>query len=118
MDKLVFEVLAGLPAFVDKVFFTAQLTEEDKDIELPSIVLRKVGSDSESFLDEGTRAISSTYNVIVYERDPAALGDHESDILDALNGSFTVLDYRHVEDVLSEEDGDIYVRLITATLRE
>lgn len=113
MDKRVFDVLDGIAQFTGKVFFVSQLTDDDKDIALPSIALRRVGSETEVYLDEPPSITTISYNCIIYEKDPIMLSEHETDVFDALAAAFTLDEYRHVEDVLSEEDGNIYVRLLT-----
>lgn len=116
MDKLVYDTLDAIPVFADKVFFVAQLTDDAKDIVLPSLAIRRVGSESEVFLDEPPQVSSVTYTCIIYEKDPVMLDTHEEAVRGALVSAFTLDEYRHVEDVLSEEDGDIYVRFLTFTI--
>lgn len=117
MDKEVYGALDGVPAFVGKVFFVEQLTDDDKDIELPSVVLRKAGSTAEVYLDEPPATSSVSYNCIIYEKEPVMLESHETAIMNALLEEFDITDFRHVEDRRFGEDGGIFVRLLVFTVQ-
>lgn len=117
MDKEVYDTLDGIAEFAEKVFFVDQLTDDEKDIVLPSVVLRKAGSTSEVFLDEPPSVSSVSYNCIVYEKDPAMLEEHETTIKDALVEEFDLTDFRHVEDRRFGDDGGVFVRLLVFTVQ-
>lgn len=109
-ENEVFNALNSLPEFTDKVFPVVQAVDEDKDIELPSLIYIPAGTEYDNYLDGGLDQVSASYRCIVYEKIRKELPVHEKSILAALVSRFNVLDFRALEDSYVGEDGDIFIR--------
>lgn len=116
MDKELHAALDAIPAFTGKVFPVVQVQYgDDEDIELPSIVYTRSGSEPNVYLDEPIETYTHTYQVLVFARDYKDLDGYEDEVQAALE-DLNPQDFRHFEDVYREEDGGIYIRIFLVAI--
>lgn len=120
-DEAVKNALDAIPDMSGKVYPLIQLVDgagDAKEIDLPSMVYAKTGSDYELTLDEPPAIVNFTYQVNIYEAKHDDLDGRESQVFEAINGmaEFGLLAFSHQEDVY-QQDGDMFIRIVVFTIR-